>query len=127
MSALNTETTLLVQAHREAITSPIDEIANELQELLSVRLAAYIAGVKSGKTIKRWASGDEGIRQESEQRLRTAYEIVRLLSPLDSPRIIKAWFIGMNPQLDDIAPAEAIREGRFREAINAAKSFVVSG
>lgn len=127
MTAINQEATSVEQAHREAITSSIEDIASQLQELLSVRLAAYIAGVKSGKSVRRWASGDEGIRHESEQRLRTAYEIVRLLSPLDSPRVIKAWFIGMNPQLDDTAPAEAIREGRFREAINAAKSFVVSG
>lgn len=107
---------------------PLSEIAGLLQELLSVRLTAYVAGVKSGKSVTRWARGEVvSVRQESEQRLRTAYEIVHLLSQFDSPKVIRAWFIGMNPELDDVSPAEAIRDGRFRDAIGAAKSFIVSG
>jgi hypothetical protein len=42
----------------------------------------------------------------------------------DSSRVVKAWFIGLNPQLDDESPAEAIREGRLKEAMNAARAFV---
>jgi hypothetical protein len=33
----------------------------------------------------------------------------------------------MNPQLDDEAPADVIREGRLREALVAAQSFVSGG
>ena len=45
----------------------------------------------------------------------------------DSSRVVKAWFIGLNPQLDDESPAEAIREGRLKEAMSAARAFVAGG
>ena len=41
--------------------------------------------------------------------------------------MIRAWFIGMNPQLDDESPAEVIREGRVKDALTAAKTFVSGG
>ena len=93
--------------------------------MLSRRLTAYIAGVKDGKTVARWASGEvTDIREpETEQRMRTAYEIAQLLLGDDSPRTVRAWFIGLNPQLGDVPPAEAIREGRLQDAIAAARAF----
>ncbi len=33
----------------------------------------------------------------------------------------------MNPQLDDDSPAEAIREGRLKEALAAANAFITGG
>ena len=45
----------------------------------------------------------------------------------DSPRIVKASFIGLNPQLDDVSPAETIRGGRLKEAKAAARAFVAGG
>jgi hypothetical protein len=33
----------------------------------------------------------------------------------------------MNPQLDDEAPAEVIREGRYKDALIAAKAYVAGG
>lgn len=87
-----------------------------------------MAGVKDAKTVSRWASGEVGsMRQESEQRARAAYEVVQVLVRFDSPRIAKAWFVGLNPQLDDVTPAEAIREGKLEEATAAALAFVADG
>jgi hypothetical protein len=119
----------LVQAHREATTSSIQEVAAFLAELLSRRVTAFLAGVTSGKTVARWASGQiSEIRDPaSEQRLRTAYEIARLLLTAESPQTVRAWFIGINPHLDDTSPAEAIQEGRFRDALGAARAFLATG
>ncbi|MDI3340783.1 MAG: XRE family transcriptional regulator [Sphaerobacter sp.] len=129
MTATNAAGNPVMYAHRQAVTAPLTEVAGLLQELLSRRLTAYIAGVKDGKTVARWASGEvTEIRQhETEQRLRTAYEIAQLLLLHDAPQTVKAWFIGLNPQLDDRAPAEVIREGQSREALAAAQAFVVGG
>lgn len=112
--------------HREALQASITVIASVLQELLSRRLTAYIAGVKDGKTVTRWAKGEvTDLRHESEQKLRTAYEIAQLLtSHFDSPGIVKSWFIGLDPYLDDTSPAEAVHEGRLREALSAARIFI---
>jgi hypothetical protein len=115
--------------HRLATTAPVREVATLLQDVLSRRLTAFIAGVTDGKSVTRWASGEvTTIRDyEMEQRLRTSYEIAQLLLSGDSPQTVKAWFIGLNPQLGDTSPAEAIREGKLRESLAAARAFAVGG
>lgn len=119
----------LAQVHRQSVSAPVSEVASHLQDLLSRRLTAVIAGVKEGKTVSRWANGEiNEIRDPfTEQRLRTAYEISLLLLEHDSPQTVRAWFIGLNPQLDDVSPAEAIREGRLKDALAAARTFVFAG
>ena len=119
----------LAQAHRQATTASVREIVVLLVELLSRRLTAYLAGVTSGKTVARWASGEvtEVRDAGTEQRLRTAYEIARLLLTAESPQTVRAWFIGLNPQLEDASPAEAIHAGRFKEALGAARAFLAGG
>jgi hypothetical protein len=119
----------LHQAHREASTASIQEVSRLLQEVLSRRLTAYIAGVRDAKTVTRWATGEvtEVRDYETERRLRTAYEITQLLLAVESPQTVRAWFIGLNPELDDTSPAEAINEGRQRDALLAARAFMVNG
>lgn len=119
----------LHRIHREATAAPVSEIAGVLQELLSRRLTAYIAGVGDGKTVSRWANGEVSeIRDFSqEQRIRATYEIIQLLLDSESAPTVKAWFIGLNPQLGDISPAEAIREGRLKDTFAAARAFTVGG
>lgn len=113
------------QAHRLAIGVPVNELARSLQELLTRQLTTRIAGVKDGKTVTRWVSGEiTDIRNfEVEQRLRTAYEIAQILLVSDQPSTVKAWFIGPNPLLSDSSPVDAIGAGQFKEAISAAKAF----
>ena len=121
--------TLVQQTYRRSMEAPVSEIAGFLQELLSRRLTAYIAGVTSGKTISRWASGEvaEVRDHETERRLRTSYEIAQLLLDRDSAQTVKAWFIGLNPQLGDVSPSEAIREGRLKDSLAAARAFSIGG
>ena len=118
------------QVHRASVVTALNEIARTLEQVLSRRLTAVIVGVKDGKTIAHWAAGDtEGIRnQETEQRLRMTYQIVLLLlHSQDSQQTVKAWFIGLNPQLGDISPAEAIRNGQLQETLAAARAFAAGG
>lgn len=122
------EAQMLEQAHRQAVITPMSDVVSFLQDLLGRRLVAYVAGVKDAKTVSRWANGEvESVRQESEARVRTAYEVAQLLVQFDSPRIVKAWFIGLNPQLGDISPAEAIKEGKLKEVKASARAFVAGG
>ncbi len=118
---------LIDRAHRQAIIAPVNEVASHLQKLLSRSVTAYIAGVKEGRTVTRWASNETSdIRYESEQRLRTAYEIAQLISEYYSPEAARAWFMGYNSRLDQMTPADAIHEGKLREALSAAQAFVTS-
>jgi len=50
-----------------------------------------------------------------------------VLRGTESDHTIRAWFIGMNPQLDDVSPAEAISAGKYREVIVAARAFLAGG
>lgn len=119
---------VIAQVHREAVMAPMAALVAFLIDLLSPRLVAYVAGVKDTKTVRRWANDEVGeMRQDSEERMRVAYEIALLLTQVDSPRIVKAWFIGLNPQLDDTSPAEVIHEGRLKEALYAARAFLAGG
>jgi hypothetical protein len=120
---------LVEHAHRQAVTASLKEVASRLQELLTRRLTAYIAGVDSVKTITRWTTGETTeIRDVTmEQRLRTAYEIALLLLEQDSPETVRAWFIGLNPQLDDQSPAEAIHNDQLKEVRSAARAFASGG
>ena len=49
----------------------------------------------------------------------------------DSNEIVQAWFMGLNPQLNDRSPARLLREGELDEIgpeiIAAARAFVVGG
>lgn len=107
------------QAHRRAVSAPLTQIATELQGLLSPRLTAYIAGVRDTKRVARWASGDlAGIRDHlTEQRLRGTYEVAQIMLPVEGPETTRSWFIGMNPRLGDVSPAEAIHDGPLSEAL----------
>jgi hypothetical protein len=124
-----TDQSIVSMAHRQAMQAPLSEVAGLLQEVLTRRLTTYLCGVKDGKTILRWASGEvTEIRQhETEQKLRAAYEIVQLLLQFDAPTTIRAWFIGMSPELDDMAPAEVIRAGQLKDAMGAARAFIAHG
>ncbi len=116
------------QVHRLAIETSVPDIASTLQDVLSRRLVAYVVGVKDAKTVSRWAGGEVStVRHESEKRLRVAFEIAQLLLQFDSPQVVKAWFIGLNPQLGDVSPADTIREGKLKEAMVAARAFVTGG
>lgn len=124
------ETAIVVQhAHRDATTATISTMAGLLQELLSRRLTAYMTGVRDSKTVARWATGDiTTIRStDVERRLRGTYEIAQLLLASESAQTVRAWFIGMNPELDDESPAEVIRRGDIKDALTASRAFLVNG
>jgi hypothetical protein len=97
--------------------------------VLTPQLAAYVTGVDATRTVARWAQGETArLRADHATRLRAAYEIVRLLERAhESPGTIQAWFLGMNPVLDDRSPARALREGDHAGARAAAVAFLAEG
>lgn len=122
------EALAIERAHRAAMQASIQELAATLQQVLSRRVTAYLALVQDGKTITRWANGEvTAIRdQETQRRLRTAYQIVKLLSETENPQTVRAWFINHNPRLNDTLPMDAIREGQLQDALYAAQAFVAN-
>jgi hypothetical protein len=86
----------------------VQEITVYLQDTLGPRLTALSVGATDAQDVAKWASGETQSDEDIEQKLRHAYSIVRLLRPLESSESIPAWFLGMNPELDDQAPAQVL-------------------
>ncbi len=97
-----------------------------LADVLGYELLAYITG-KSKKTVHRWADGTTSPKLNSEQILHATAYVFQTILESDSDHVARAWFIGLNPQLDDTAPADLLREGDFKAVVTAAKAFVSGG
>lgn len=113
-------------AHRQASTAPISVIASELQRTLGPSLATVVIGLRDPKAIGQWASGGRRPRPAQENALRSAFQIVAILSTVEHPDVIRAWFGGMNPDLDDRAPAVVFHEDPAA-VLKAAEAFVQNG
>jgi len=99
-----------------------------LQDALGQKLVAFMVGVEDPKTVGKWAKTKHLPRDiDVERKLRHGYQIFRLLLTEESPYTVRAWFVGLNPQLNDESPATAIREGRTRDVLVAAKAFLAGG
>ena len=113
-------------AHARSVKVDIAGVATFLAENLGTTLTAFIAGVEK-KTVLRCAAGETAPRAAMEQRLRAAFQIFALVAASDSPHTVRAWFTGMNPQLDDLSPAEALAQGSDRAVMAAARAYVAGG
>lgn len=114
------------KSHARAMRGSISLIAKELQAALGQRLTAVIAGTNDGRAVGQWSRGERQPHPETERRLRYAYQIVELLRQHESDTTIKAWFMGMNPDLDDRAPALVLAADPQR-VLQAARSFLFHG
>lgn len=107
---------------RDKVLVKIEDVAAYLEEMFGRKLVAFMCNLKDPKAVGRWAKGERTPRLESESRLRTIYLVLWALNA-ESPDVARAWFIGMNPDLDDATPAECIRDKRFRDVMGAARSY----
>jgi len=110
-------------AHVRAVGSDLTPAVKSLAETLGKALLAVIVN-RDVKTISRWIAGQGPSRDEEQRRIIDTLQIVELLLTGDSPTVVRAWFMGMNPQLDDENPAEVLAAGRTREVMAAARAYV---
>ena len=121
-----------LRAHDHAMRVPFATAAKELRELLTPRLVAYISGVRETRAVHQWADGTREAKSgEVEDRIRFALQVALLLNEHDAPRVVQAWFQGLNPHLGDRSPARLLREGELDEfgplVLAAARAFLVGG
>lgn len=125
-----TSTTATTQArtaaHKDSIQISAQDLSGELARVLGRQLLGVIVG-KGARTIQRWISGDSTPLADDERRLRNAYQVYLVLSPVEGDHTVRAWFMGMNPQLEDEAPAEGLAADKYREVMSAARAFVNGG
>ena len=117
--------------HAQATWAPFNEVAASLRELLGPRLTAYLGSAKETRTVNEWADSGREPAEPVQRRLRLALQVALMIAAADGMRVARAWFQGMNPQLDDRSPARLLREGDLdevgAEVLGAARAFVVGG
>jgi hypothetical protein len=116
----------VVRAHTQSVQDSAAEFTAFLRDHLGAPLVALMADVDV-RTVNRWTSGEVNPRDAAERRIRAAYQVFRLLEGCESARIIRAWFMGMNPQLDDLSTIEVIADDQCRDVMSAARAFASGG
>jgi len=120
-----------VRAHDDSIRFAPTEIVGGLREILGSRLVAYLGRVNSTRQVDGWAKGTIALSDDKLERLRAAYHIAALLRDHEGSATVQAWFKGMNPQLEDQAPAQLLREQPLESAgpavLAAARAFAFVG
>lgn len=109
-------------AHRDSIRMEQSDLLLALTSKLGTKLVSFIVD-RDPSTISRWKGGAEA-DEASLLPLRIAFQVVKMLEPVEADATIRAWFLGSNPQLDDLSPAEALHDGLNRETLAAARAFL---
>ena len=117
---------IIRDAHAHAVELGISDIAAALQTQLGQALLGVIVN-KAERTLTRWAKAAVRPPHASEQLLRDTFQVFELLTSAESADVARDWFMGMNPQLDDESPAEALSTGRARDVMAAARAFINAG
>ncbi|MGH2532605.1 MAG: XRE family transcriptional regulator [Thermomicrobiales bacterium] len=120
---------LLDRVHARTIRASTSEMAAFLQDLVGQKLTAVMAGIDDPKAVGKWARGERQPRGDAARRLRDAFQVATLLTLGESAETAQVWLMGMNPHLDDQAPATVFAEypdGGAR-AMRAARAFLAHG
>src|SRR5438876_11264358 len=112
--------------YAESLRLALPAVARSVQDVLGQRLVAVITGVADAKAVGKWARGARVPHPDAERRLRQAYQVAQLLLQVESAETVRAWFAGMNPDLDDRAPAAVLAEEPAR-VLQAARAFLAHG
>ena len=97
-----------------------------LQASLGAPLTAAITGADGVAGVGAWIAGRAAIDHGTEQRLRAAHDLTQQLLEVESPETVRAWLLGMNPLLEDRAPAAVLAENPAA-VIRAARYFAANG
>lgn len=115
------------------VEDPIDvddaELVRLVRDILGARLTAYVAGVQETRIVRAWADRTAKPSDGVAQRLRIAYRIAAQIEDCEGSAVTQAWFMGMNPELDDQSPARILRAGNvdtLARVKDAAKKFLES-
>lgn len=120
-----------LEAYEHVARMEFPELVGELSEILGPKLVAYLAGVGETRAVRQWSSGVRAPRPPVPERLRLTLQVAWLIARHDNASVARAWFQGLNPQLDDRSAARLLREGDLDEVgplvLSAARAFVSGG
>jgi hypothetical protein len=120
-----------LEAYEHAARIDFPGLVEELCEILGPKLVAYVADIGEVRAVRQWSAGEREPRAPIQARLRLALQVAWLIARYDDASVARAWFQGLNPQLDDRSAARLLREGDLDEVgpqiLSAARAFVSGG
>lgn len=115
--------------HRSTTARGATVTAQEAARFLSEHLGRQLLAITidaDPSSVDRWVKGARP-QLSAERRILAAYAVWQVVATVEAAATVRAWFMGMNPQLDDLSPAEAIAADNGRDALAAARAFVQGG
>lgn len=104
----------------------VPELTRELEMVLGPRLIAVIVDLPNTAIVHSWSTGRSEPSPDVVKRLRQTAEITATLLAAENEETVRSWFLGMNPALDDQAPALALATDPARVLL-AARHFAANG
>ncbi|WP_166879126.1 hypothetical protein [Salinibacterium sp. ZJ450] len=106
------------------------EALSELSDVLGSQLVAYIAGLRTTRLIRMWSEGAASPPEGVRDRVRIALFVARMIAEHEPRGTVQAWFMGLNPNLNDRSPATVLRDDPVLESAgaiaSAARAFLAS-
>jgi hypothetical protein len=108
-------------------TGKIQEAVQYLRTQLGAGTTAYLSGEDDAQIVDLWIEGRVQPDKLRWKRLLSAYAATRCLVDAYDDHTARSWFLGMNPTLDDQAPARVLRNSRgsrvLDDVVLAAREF----
>lgn len=101
-----------LDAHDVAMSLPIEEVVQRLVGYLGATTVAAVGGVNETRAVKQWMEGSREAQRPHV--LRFALQLAMMIAVHDAD-IVRAWFAGSNPRLDDGVPAMMLRHRPLNE------------
>ncbi len=112
--------------YQRSVRATAPELAQYLEEILGQSLTALLLGINDARAVDQYAHGQAKPTRAVKAVLQHAFVVAKLLEELEPPDVIRAWFLGANPILDDQPPALVLRSDPSW-VLEAAREFLANG
>jgi len=96
-----------MDSHANAMSLPINAVVSRLVVLLGATTVAAIGGVTETRAVAQWTDGRIPQRPHV---LRFALQLASMIGGEADVEIVRAWFLGSNPHLNDAVPMALLRD-----------------
>lgn len=118
------------EAHDDAMGLPMVEVVERLVDYLGAPTVAAIGGVNETRAVRQWMHKG-GREPQRGNVLRFALQLASMIANTEDGDVVRAWFQGCNPHLEDRVPAVMLRDRPLGEIqgsmIAAARAFAKRG
>ena len=114
----------VTEPHPEVDAGSIAVVASSLRDLLGEQMTARIANAQAA-SVADWIAGEQQ-DPDAAQRLRAAWRVAEHLLREEDRETVRAWFLGLNPELGDRVPTLVVGD-EPEGVLRAARVFVAYG